>query len=107
MDKAIEDEINNCIACQSTGRPTPPAKIQPPLLPNEVCDTLNVDFLGPLPNEKYIFAIMDQRSRFPFAAVTASTSAKNLIKVFHVIFGQYGYPRKSLATMGHCLSQRK
>ena len=107
MDKAIEDEINNCIACQSTGRPTPPAKIQPPLLPNEVCDTLNVDFLGPLPNEKYVFAIMDQRSRFPFAAVTASTSAKNLIKVFHVIFGQYGYPRKSLATMGHFLSQRK
>ena len=107
MDKAIEDEINNCIACQSTGRPTPPAKIQPSLLPNEVWDTLNVDFLGPLPNGKYVFAIMDQRSRFPFAAVTASTSAKNLIKVFHVIFGQYGYPRKSLATMGHCLSQRK
>ena len=92
MDKAIEDEINNCMACQSTGRPTPPAKIQPSLLPNEVWDTLNVDFLGPLPNGKYVFAIMDQRSRFPFAAVTASTSAKNLIKVFHVIFGQYGYP---------------
>ena len=24
MEKAIQDEINNCIACQSTGRPTPP-----------------------------------------------------------------------------------
>ena len=36
MDKAIEDEINNCIACQSTGWPTPPAKIQPSFLPNEV-----------------------------------------------------------------------
>ena len=92
MDKAIEDEIKNCIACQSTGRPTPPAKIQPSLLPNDVRDTLDVDFLGPLPNEKYVFAIVDQRSRFPFAAVTASTSAKNLIKVFRVIFGQYGYP---------------
>ena len=59
MDKAIEDEINNCVACQSTDRPTPPAKIQPSLLPNEVWDTLNVDFLGPLPNGKYVFAIMD------------------------------------------------
>ena len=100
MDKAIEDEINNCIACQSTGRLTPPAKIQPSLLPNEFWDTLNVDFLGPLPNGKYVFAIMDQRSRFPFAAVTASTSAKNIIKVFRVIFGQYGYPRKIISDNG-------
>ena len=47
MDKAIEDEINNYIACQSTGQPTPPSK--------------------------------------------------NLIKVFHVIFGQYGYPREIIS----------
>ena len=100
MEKAIQDEINNCIACQSTGRPTPPAKIQPCLLPNEVWDTLNVDFVEPLPNRKCIFAIMDQRSRFPFAAVTASTSAKNLIKVFHVIFGQCGCPRKIISDNG-------
>ena len=59
MDKAIEDGINNRIACQSIGWPTPPAKIQPSLLPNEVWDTLNIDFLGPLPNGKYVFAIMD------------------------------------------------
>ena len=60
MDKAIEDEIKNCIACQSTGQSTPPAKIQSSLLPNEVWDMLNVDFLGPFPNGKYVFTIMDQ-----------------------------------------------
>ena len=100
MDKAIEDGINNHIACQSTGQPTPPAKIQPSLLLNEVWDKLNVDFLGPLPNGKHVFAIMDQRSRFPFPDVTASTSAKNIIKVFHVIFGHYGYPRKIISDNG-------
>ena len=104
MDKAIEDEVNNCIACQSTGWPTPPAKLQPSLLPNEIWDTLNIDFLGPFPN---VLAIMDQRSRFPFAAVTASTSAKNLIKVFHVIFGQYGYPRKIFSDNGPPLKSKK
>ena len=31
---------------------------------------------------------------------TSSTSAKNLIKVFHVIFGQYGYPRKIISDNG-------
>ena len=37
-DKAIEDEINNCIACQSTGPPTPPVKIQPSTLTDEVLE---------------------------------------------------------------------
>ena len=32
MDRAIEGEINICIASQSTGRPTPPVKIQPSTL---------------------------------------------------------------------------
>ena len=52
IDKSIEDEINNYLACQSTDRITPPSKIQPSPLPDEVLDTLNVDFLGPLPNGK-------------------------------------------------------
>ena len=43
---------------------------------------------------------MDQRSRFPFPAVTASTPAKNLVKVLHVIFGQYGYRRKIISDNG-------
>ena len=37
---------------------------------------------------------MDQQYRFSFTAITTSISVKNLIKVFHVKFGQYGYPRK-------------
>ena len=98
MDKATEDKINKCIACQSTGRSTPPVKIQPSPLPKEVWYTLNIKFLGPLPNGKYVFSIMDQQSRFPFAALTASTSIKNLLKVFHVIIGQCVYLQKSLAT---------
>ena len=43
---------------------------------------------------------MDQQSKFLFAAATVSASAKNLIKVFHVIFGQYGYPRKIISDNG-------
>ena len=71
--KQLKNGINNSIACQSMGQRTPPAKIQPSALRDEVWDTLNVDFLGPLPNGKCVFAIMDQQSRFQFAAVTTST----------------------------------
>ena len=85
MLEAIEDEIDNCISCQSTARPTSPTKIQVSSLRDEVWDTLNKDFIGSLPNGKYVFAIMNQRLRFPFAAATIIASPKNLIKVFHVI----------------------
>lgn len=100
MDKAIEEEVKNCIACQASTRHVPPAQIKPTEISKEVWDTLNVDYLGPLPNGRYVFAIMDQRSRFPVVAITSSTSAKCLIKSFHAIFGQYGYPKKVISDNG-------
>jgi hypothetical protein len=50
MDIAIENEIQNCVACQATGRVHPPTVNQPTEVPNQVWDTLNMDYLGPLPN---------------------------------------------------------
>ena len=50
---------------------------------------------------------MTQRSRFPFAAVTTSTSAKNLIKVFQIMFSQYGYSRKIISSNGPPLKSKE
>ena len=93
MHKAIEDEINNCIACQSIGWPTPPTKIQPSLLPNEVWDTLNIDFLGLL--DFYLLLLPPVLQQI----ILSKYFTSYLVNM--VIF------EKSLATMGHRLSQKK
>ena len=64
MDSAIENEIINCAPCQATGRSNSPSVVQPTKIPEKVWDTVNIDYFGPLPNGKYVLAMMDQRSRF-------------------------------------------
>ena len=64
----------------ATGRSNPPSVVQPTKIPEKVWDTVNIDYLGSLPNGKYILAMTDQHSRYSVAVVTSSTSAMSLIK---------------------------
>ena len=100
MDNAIENEINNCVPCQATGRSNPPSIVQPTKIPKKVCDTVNIDYLGPSPNGKYVLAIIDQSSTYLVIAVTSSTSAMSLIKILTQVFSQYGFPLKSISDNG-------
>ena len=100
MDKMIQDELYNCIPCQATGKPKAPPPVDSTTLPTRVWETLNVDYLGPLPNGKYILAMMDQRSRYPVVAFTNSTSAKNLISIFNRVFSYFGYPENIISDNG-------
>ena len=65
MDNAIENEITNCVPCQATGRSNPPSVVQPTKISEKVWDTVNIDYLGPLPNCKYVLAMIDQHSGYP------------------------------------------
>ena len=107
MDKAIEDEINNCMACQSTGRPTPPAKIQPSLLPNEVWDTLNVDFLGHFLMENMYLPLWTNDLDFHLLLLPPVLQQRTLSKYFMPHLINMVTLEKSLATMGQRLNQRK
>ena len=80
MDNTIENEITNCAPCQATGQSNPPSVVQPTKIPEKVWDTLNIDYLGCLPNGKYVLATMDQGFSYPVIAVTSSLSAKFLTK---------------------------
>ena len=46
----VETEITDYIACQATIKPTAPAPIISSKLPKAVWNTVNADYLGPLPN---------------------------------------------------------
>ena len=102
MDNGIKNEITNCVPCQATGRSNPPSVVQPTKIPEKVWDTVNIDYLGLLLNDKYVLALMDQRSGYPVIAVTSSTSAMSLIKILTQVFSQYGLPLS--VTMVHHLN---
>ena len=100
MDKMVEHEISNCIACQAITKQKPPAPLQPSTLPEKVWETVNIDYLGPFPNGKYVFALMDQRSKYPVAVITRNTSANNLIYIFDSVFAHFGFPENVISDNG-------
>ncbi|KRY84767.1 Retrovirus-related Pol polyprotein from transposon 17.6, partial [Trichinella pseudospiralis] len=56
---------------------------------------LNVDFKGPLPgchNQRYMFTVVDEYSRFPFAFPRADVSAASAEKCLVELFSLFGVP---------------
>ena len=100
IDKMVENEIANCIPCQATSKQKTHVPLQPSKLPEKVWDTINIDYLGPLPNNKYMLVMIDQFSKYPVAAFTKSTSAKDLISVFNKAFSHFGYPETVISDNG-------
>ena len=92
MDKLVETKISNCLACQAVERQTKSTPLKPTEIPRNVWDTLNVDYLGPLPNGKYLFVLIDQRSRYPVVDFTKSTDATTAIKSLNRTFNLFGNP---------------
>ena len=88
MGNAIENEISS------------KSVVQPTKIPEKIWDTVNTDYLGPLPNVKYVLAMMDQISRYPLIAVSRLTSAMSLMKILTQVFSQYGLPLKIISDNG-------
>ena len=92
MNKLIEEKIGNYITCQSLTPPKPLPPIISTKMPEKIWKTINIDYLGPLPNGKYCLVLIDQRSRYPIVVFTTSTDATGLIKILENVFAQYGLP---------------
>ena len=92
MDKMIENLIKDCISCQATRKQNPPAKLNIMPVPERIWQEINIEYLGPIPNGKYILVIMDQRSCYPEVEFVSSTSADQLLLSLDRIFSSYGLP---------------
>ena len=69
-------------------------------IPDRDWQTVNIDYLGPLPNGYYIFVIVDQRSRYPDVEFLHSTAASALIPRLNRIFSTYGNPENIVSDNG-------
>lgn len=58
-------------------------------------EKLSLDFKGPLPSvskNKYLFVVIDEYSRFPFAFATPDTSSDVVIRCLSTLFAVFGMP---------------
>ena len=76
--------------CKSVIPSHDPHKLIPQHTLSETLDTINLDFLGPFTNGRYIFEMIDQRTKYPDVEFMRSTSARNVIFALEWFFSLYG-----------------
>ena len=100
MDKLVEEELQHCIPCQASVKKNTKAPVQPTEIPDHVWQTVNTDYLGPLPDNQYALVMINQRSRYPVVTFTNNTTAKNFITICNNVFGHFGFPETLISDNG-------
>ena len=77
-----------------------PPPLQPSTIPQDPWQTLNIDFLGPLPNQNYLLVVVDQFSRFPEVEITNTTATGPTLEALTKIFSTHGLPYKVITDNG-------
>ena len=80
MDELVEKQLTYCIVCQTVPKNTVPPPIQSIEIPEIIWKTVNMDYLGHLPDGKCAPAMIDQW--YPIVEFTTSTNAINIKKTF-------------------------
>ena len=92
MQSILKELISSCIPCLSTGGKAPVQQAKTITMPNKPWEKLHLDFKGPLPSGKYIFALTDRYSRYPELEVLQSVAADIVIKKLRKSFASHGVP---------------
>ena len=92
IDSMTKEAIDECIPCQSVTKPHAPAPLKMTKIPEEVWDTVSIDFMGPMPTGEYLLVLTDLRSRFPEVEIINNTSANTVIPKLEKIFSTFGLP---------------
>lgn len=92
IDKLVEEEVANCLPCQTTVKQDTlePLKMSP--LPSAPWEEISADFLGPFQNGDYLLVVMDDYSRFPECEFLRSTSFQATAPKLDAIFSRHGFP---------------
>ena len=59
MEPKVKAEISQCMSCVTVSKSPTPEPLEPSILPPYPWHTINIDFLGPLPNSKYLLVAID------------------------------------------------
>ena len=86
MEAKVKAKIPECILCAAVSKSPTPQPLETSTLPPYPWHTINIDFLGPLPNLKYLLVAIDQHSRYPVVEIVSSTSANCTISALEKYF---------------------
>ncbi|XP_055551261.1 uncharacterized protein K02A2.6-like [Wyeomyia smithii] len=92
VDAAIEKFCRDCFDCQMVGQNSKPEPLRIRELPSAPWVHLSMGFLGPLPNGKYIFVLVDLYSRFVVAEFMSHTTSTDVIRFLKKMFTRNGLP---------------
>ena len=92
MEAKAKAKISECILCAAVSKSPTPQPLESSTLPPYPWHTINIDFLGPLPNSKYLLVAIDQYSHYPVVEIVSSTSANCTISALEKIFSDHGLP---------------
>ncbi|XP_055613061.1 uncharacterized protein K02A2.6-like [Uranotaenia lowii] len=92
IDVDVEKKCRRCVECLMVSLPNKPEPLRIRELPSTAWFHLSADFLGPLPNGKYIFVLVDLYSRFVIAEFMTRTTSADVIRFLKQVFTRMGLP---------------
>lgn len=94
VDKDAESAVKSCMSCLAVSKHNPPEKLTSSMLPRSPWEFVAIDYLGPLPDNRYILVVVDYFSRFIECYFTTSTSAATTISCLLRSFARFGVPSR-------------
>ena len=92
MDQIITKKVKKCTPCQAAVDTPAEEPIQSSTLPDYPWQSVDLDFLGPLPSGNYLLVAIDAYSRFPEVFVQRNTSYHTTVKHLDRLLSSYGVP---------------
>ena len=89
LDELVETTLRNCLPSKAVSRPDHPPPLKMSTLPPDPWHTVNMDFLGPLPDGSHLLVVIDQRSRFPEVEIVGTMSAHSTLGMLDRIFATH------------------
>ena len=100
MEAKVKAKISECILCAAVSKSPTPQPLETLTLPPYPWHTINIDFLSPLPNSKYLLVAIDQYSRYPVVEIVSSTSANCTISALEKIFSEHRLSQRIIPDNG-------
>ncbi len=111
INRRIQATARNCKACTKTGKnvksliPKNHLGIRPkPIEPNE---ELEIDFAGPLEDQKYMLLAVDRYSRYPLIKISNSNSTEVVIAFLEEYTAMFGIPRGIRSDQGYASTSKE